>query len=135
MMYYHNGTSYAGPYFQIDTAGVTANVSGAWATISSRDLKEQIAPYERGLNAILALNPVRFRYQAGVFGAEPSQMRFGLIADEVRPHVPEIVGRTTTLVRDESVEVDTLEPSNLVFALINAIKELSAKVAALEAKR
>jgi len=141
MMYYHNGTSYAGPYFQIDTAGVTANVSGAWATISDRELKEQIAPYERGLDAILALNPVRFRYQAGVFGAEPSQMRFGLIADEVRPHVPEIVGRTTTLVRDESVEVDTLEPGNLIFALINSCKALAAKntelesrLAALEAK-
>jgi hypothetical protein len=116
--------------------GSCSNVSGAWTTISSREMKQDIAPYTRGLEAIMALNPVEFRYAAGTPFApedEPSRPLFGLMADEVRPVVPEIVGSTTGTVRGvEGVSIDTLEPGNLIYALINAVKELSAKVAALE---
>lgn len=130
---------------KIDTAGACFNTSGTWSAISDASLKEEVQPYKRGLEAILELNPVQFRYQAGTPFAEPdkpSRVLYGLIAEEVAPHVPEIVGRTTANIKGTDTEVDTLEPGNLVYALINSVKtlassvnELSAKVQALEAAK
>jgi hypothetical protein len=123
--------------------GSCANTSGAWTTVSDAQVKQDIAPYRRGLEAILKLSPVEFRYAPNTpmsEGNKPSRLLFGLIADEVKPHVPEIVGTTTATVgKKEGVELSTLEPGNLIYALINAVKELNdqgkemrAKVAALE---
>jgi hypothetical protein len=123
--------------------GTTRNVSGSWTTISDASVKEGVQPYTRGLDAIVALNPVAFRYVTGTPFAEgdkPSRRLFGLIADEVKPHVPEVVGTTTaTIGKKENVELSTLEPGNLIYALINAVKELNdqgkemvARIAALE---
>jgi hypothetical protein len=123
--------------------GSCANTSGAWTTVSDAQVKQDIAPYRRGLEAILKLSPVEFRYAPNTpmsEGNKPSRLLFGLIADDVKPHVPEIVGTTTaTIGKKEGVTLSTLEPGNLIYALINAVKELNdqgkemrAKVAALE---
>jgi len=119
------------------TATGCANVSGAWTTISDPALKENVSPYKRGLEAIVELEPVLFQYRAGTPFATvdaPSDVLIGLMADQVAPHVPEIVGSQTATIGKEEREIQTLEPGLLVFALINAVKELSAKVAALEAR-
>jgi hypothetical protein len=132
------GIGTTGPSSLLTVNGTCANVSGAWTTISAREVKQDIAPYTRGLDAIVALNPVEFRYAAGTPFApedEPSRLLFGLLAEEVQPHVPEIVGSTTAKIGEkEDVAIDTLEPGNLIYALINAVKELSEKVAELEAR-
>jgi hypothetical protein len=116
----------------------TRNISGAWAVISGAETKQDIEPYTRGLDAILNLNPVQFRYRPGTPFAtadEPSQPLFGLIADEVRPFVPEIVGQTTmTVAGKQDVPVDCLEPGLLIFALLNAVKTLEARLAVMEGK-
>ncbi len=121
-------------YAQFDAAG-TKNVSGAWIVISDPSVKQDLAPYTRGLDAIVQLTPVEFRYRAGVHGEEASRPLFGLMADEVKPIVPEIVGSTTaTIAGKDGVTLDTLEPGNLIYALINSCKELASRVAALEAR-
>ncbi len=130
------GINALAPTSKLHVNGACANVSGAWTTISDASVKQDVAPYTRGLAAIVALKPVQFRYAKGTPFAEaekPSRQLFGLIADEVKPHVPEIVGTTkATVGKKEGVELSTLEPGNLIYALINAVKELNAKVAALE---
>lgn len=121
--------------FIISQAGVTYNISGTWTAISDSSVKQDICPFERGLEAIQALNPVRFRYKAGspfVSPDEPSEPMIGLIAEDVAPHIPEVCG---TYIGGEHRELRTLESGNLIYVLINAVKELSAKVAALEAAR
>jgi hypothetical protein len=116
----------------------TRNLSGAWAVISGLETKQDVAPYTRGLDALLNLNPVEFRYRAGTPFAgpdEPSKPLFGLIADDVRPHVPEIVGQTTmTVAGKEDVPVDCLEPGNLIYALLNAVKTLKGEIDELRAQ-
>jgi hypothetical protein len=112
------------------------NSSAVWTAFSDPRLKQDVAPYTRGLDAVLALNPVTFRYRPDTpfaKGAEPSDPLLGLLADEVKPYVPEIVGDAVIRLAAGDVSVSTLEPGNLIYALINAVKELSAKVAALEA--
>jgi hypothetical protein len=116
--------------------GTTNNVTGAWVVISDPSVKQDVVPYARGLEAITALEPVQFRYRPQTpfnEGNEPSHVLYGLMADQVRPHVPEIVGTTTgTIGKKEGVELSTLEPGNLIYALINAVKELKSELDALK---
>jgi hypothetical protein len=127
------GTLNVGPsggWARIDPAG-SYNVTGSWLTFSDRRVKEDIAPYEHGLEAILALAPVQFRYRAGTpFADAERTVRLGLIAQDVEPVLPELVG--STWFGGEALA--TISPGNLVYALINAAKELAARVAALEAR-
>ena len=138
------GTTAPGSLLTVN--GACANVSGAWTTISDASVKQDVQPYTRGLDAIVALNPVQFRYRAGApLGIDtdedgepvkgPSRQLFGLIADDVAAIVPEIVGSITAKVGDkESVELSTLEPGNLVYAVINSLKEVAARLDHLESK-
>jgi hypothetical protein len=120
----------SGGYARIDGAG-TYNVSGSWLTFSDRRVKEDIAPYEHGLEAILALAPVQFRYRAGTpFADARHTVRLGLVAQDVEPVLPEIVGMTEFA----GDTLATLAPGNLVYALINTAKELAAQNAALAAR-
>jgi hypothetical protein len=115
--------------------GACYNISGSWGSLSDRQVKQDITLYERGLDAIVNLKPVYFRYAPNTpmgNGEKPSRRLFGLIADEVKPHIPEVVGTmVATVGKKEGVELSTLEPGNLIYALINAVKELNAKVVAM----
>ena len=127
--YFYDAT--ASIAFALFKAAGTYNQSGAWISLSDAALKENVAPYERGLEAILALNPVSFTYVAtSPFGDDGGTPRFGLIAQEAEAVVPEIVSELET----ESGTVKATEGSNLVYALINAVKELTARLEALEAR-
>ena len=121
------------------SAGGTFNVSGSWGVLSDASLKQDVVPYERGLAAIQALEPVQFRYAAGTpfaSGGDPSKLLVGLIASDVQPYVPEMVGSTTVrLAGDDGAGtvVDTLSPGDLTYVLINAVKEMAARLASAEA--
>jgi hypothetical protein len=110
---------------RFDTTG-TYNVTGSWQFISDARAKaaDSIRPYDKGLQAVLALRPVQYRYLAS------DVPRYGLIAQDVVPVVPEMVGE---------VDVDgearlTLMPTHTNWLLINAVKELAAENALLEAR-
>ncbi len=121
----------AGAWARIDTNG-TYNVTGSWLTLSDRAVKDNITPYTRGLAAILALNPVTYVYKAGSSFADASRtVRLGLVAQDVAVVMPELVGTA----KSAGADVATLAPGNLVYALINAVKELTARVAVLEAAK
>ena len=119
----------------IDTAGNCYNASGSWVQFSARStkLQESIAPYTTGLAAVTSLNPVTFQYtQAVSFGAD-SPTHIGLLADEVEPIMPEIVGDATVAVDGVPTPVGTILPGALVYALINAVKEVAQRLEAVEA--
>jgi hypothetical protein len=110
---------------RFDTTG-TYNVTGSWQFISDVRAKVEasIRPYDKGLQAVLALRPVQYRYLAS------DVPRYGLIAQDVVPVVPEMVGE---------VDVDgearlTLMPTHTNWLLINAVKELAQENALLEAR-
>jgi hypothetical protein len=123
--------------FVIDTNGNTYNTTGSWVTLSDARLKTDIVPYERGLAAVRQLNPVAFRFngRSPMAGAGENALRYGLIADDVQLVMPEICGSTDIVLTGEEIltTVATLEPGQMIYALINAVKELATKVDALEA--
>jgi hypothetical protein len=105
---------------------------GITTSASDASLKTNVANTDSGLLSVLELQPVTFNWiDTETRGA---QEEIGLIAQQVRPYIPHAVG----------VNVDgtlSLDYAKLTVPLINAIKELNAKIeaqekriAALEAK-
>jgi Chaperone of endosialidase len=76
--------------------------------VSSRRFKEQIKPMDKASEAILALNPVTFRYKKEI---EPSgAMMFGLIAEDVAKVDSDLVTRN-----------DKGEPETVRYEAVNAM--------------
>jgi len=113
-------------------AGKTFNASGVWDVFSDASLKieDSVAPYTAGLAAALKLSPCSFRYAPNApFGVE-GKTYYGLVAQEVEPVLPEMVGRMAIAADGE--EFATVAPGHLVFVLLNAVKELEARLAQVE---
>jgi trimeric autotransporter adhesin len=89
---------------------------------SDRRQKKNIANLNLGLDAVLQLQPVRYNWKSDSTGTP----RLGLIAQDVRKIVPEVV------VGDESKETLGMNYAELVPVLINAIKEEHQQVTDLK---
>ena len=113
---------------RIDGSGNCSNTTGTWAAISDAALKTDIADYTQGLASLLQLQPRTFHYTF-----QPEDEHFGLVAQEVEPFFPEIVGEVEGGADGEGETVKTVDPGMLIYACINAIKELKAEVDALKA--
>lgn len=122
---------------QIDTAGVCYNQTGTWTAFSDPRLKEDIAPYGNGLDIINALQPIQFRYNGKGGTAKDGMMHYGLDAEATQKVLPECIHTLSDkLEKDDTEPTDILAADGtgpIVLALINAVKELTAKVAHLEA--
>jgi len=125
-------------YFRLQ-GGITPHAYGttAWTNISDARTKKEEAPYVKGLSDLKTLNVVSYKYN-GLYGTPDNNVRYyGLIAQEVlTSNFSDMVG--TYVYTDPQTKQQTqlydVDTSQLVFALINAVEELSNRVAALEAK-
>jgi len=115
---------------------------GSFSDISDERIKDNVADYAAGLDEIVQLRPVSYTFKPET-GRNPNITHYGLIAQEAELVMPELVSITTppwgTLHMQGSAGSDerwddlrVLDPSALVFALINAVKELTERVEALE---
>jgi hypothetical protein len=115
--------------------GATATKSSGttWANPSSRDIKSDIKTYDKGLQAVLALRPVTYKFNKAS-GLPTDDTHIGLVHDETA-HMPEM--HTTATIGSTSEEpgreVDALDCSAVTWVLVNAVKELAAKIDAIEA--
>ncbi|MEK7631032.1 MAG: tail fiber domain-containing protein [Patescibacteria group bacterium] len=114
----------AGVHIGSGVPGVYGNLTAAVVTqTSNRASKEDIAPTTYGINEILQLQPISFRYIK-----DPARIKhLGLVAEDVAPVIPEVV----TFNADGTVL--GIDYSKLTVPLINAVKTLDARVDALEA--
>ena len=118
-------------------AGPTATKSAgtSWVNPSDRRIKKNIVDYGAGLSQILALRPVRYEHN-GLGGTTEGQVGYGFVADEVAPVMPEMLGTQPTKLYPDDPEptpLQTLDTTTLPLALVGAVQELAARVAALEA--
>jgi hypothetical protein len=98
---------------------------------SSKKFKENFRSLDNHSAQIYNLNPVKFDYKATSGGAKD---QFGLIAEEVAQHIPEIIAR------DAQGQIYTIQYHVLPTLLVNEMKHhqrkldgLTAEVAALKA--
>lgn len=125
--YYNNG---AGSIANI--ANIVCNgTSVSYNTASDYRLKNSVENYSDGLNKINALRPVTF-----FWNATPDKPRStGFIAHEVQAIIPEAVnGEKDAVDEDGNIKPQGIDNSFIVPHLVAAIKELTARVEALEAK-
>lgn len=93
----------------------------AFANISDIAMKENINPIENALDKVLQLGGYTFNYKS-----RPGEEMTGVMAQEIEKVVPGIVYKTVN--PDTNEETYAVRHGNLVGLLIEAIKELSAKV-------
>lgn len=115
----------------IDTTGACKNTTGTWSTISDTRAKTNIEPYDAGLQAVLALKPIRYDLATDDWQGEGL---VGFRAEEVAKVLPELCGTATAKLKGEDAELQTVAPTGVVFALVNAIKELKAEIDSLKAQ-
>jgi hypothetical protein len=138
---------------------------GSWSSGSDARIKTVLGNYESGLKQVLQLRPVRYFYKGNDttiadtstprHGEErveiksapyPSSPHYefarlakplvGFIAQEMEEIFPEMVHETPGFIDGEPVkDLKNLDISSLVFALVNAIKELAQRIEVLETSR
>ncbi len=101
---------------------------GNWAVFSDVRSKENIKDYNKGLAELLQLRPVSFKYKKEFNWGDETYV--GLIAQEVEKVVPSMITEKEVQNISDFKEID---PNELTYMLINAIKELKAKDDILEA--
>jgi len=105
------------------------NNSSAWSTTSDRRIKKNIIDNNIGLDAINQIRVRNFEYRQRdeIIELSPDSainkkgMQLGVIAQEIQPILPDIV-------KEESTGCLSVNPDNMTWYLVNAVKELSAKV-------
>jgi hypothetical protein len=103
---------------------------GPWEAISDRRTKQSEIPYERGLETICQLQPVSYQYN-GRARTLTDRTFVGVTADDVVEIMPEIVGTHEV---DGEPYMTVQSPGPVTWALVNAVKQLTARLEALEAK-
>lgn len=127
----------------------TVGGNGGYYNFSDRRMKENIEPATEGLAEILQLKPMKFDRVPPVLGKDaaradgsplPQMIRpseIGFIAQDVAPHLPEAVFIVGQELPDGKGGLDDVEPTlaltydTITATLVNAVKELSAKIDAI----
>lgn len=124
MKFFFNGSSAGFSISDVQKVG-----GGSFNTYSDINVKQDISSYNKGLVSIKQLSPKNYKFTSQFMQSDsPSKPFVGLIAQEVE---------TTDFANCVSTGANglkTLDTSEIVFALVNAVKELSAEVEALKAQ-
>jgi hypothetical protein len=131
------------------THGGVLTLSGGLASLdffsppSDERLKTGITTLEYGLNEIKAISPKWYKYSESSFTSSGltngiatgehkdayfDLQRYGLMAADVKTVMPKLVSKL-----EDDKDYETYDKDALIFVLINAVKELEARLATLEA--
>lgn len=106
----------------------TITYNGSLINASDQRLKKDISVLEDGLDVILQLNPVRYRYN-GVAGIKNTDSHVGLFAQDLQKAAPYLVKEFTYREEDEkgatksSANYLSVEENAIKYLLVNAVKE------------
>jgi len=119
--------------FISSTDNVQKPTGGSWLSSSDSRLKENINPYTKGLDAVKSLRTVTFNLKEDVPGREkyridPTKSITGIIAQEV------LETPLASIISEGSDGYYMVDPSEITWTLVNAVKELSAKIDAQAAE-
>jgi hypothetical protein len=114
-----------------DTRTTNAYVNVPWTVVSDARDKTDFAPVPHGLEFVTQLQPTAFRRKVSRDGAEAhGDVHYGLLAQDVLA----LEGSNPVIIDTEDPERLKLKDHSLIAVLINAIKELAARVEELEKK-
>ena len=115
-----------------------------WEAFSDARIKTVDREYEPGLAEVLALRPVRYHYKGNdtltkdgvsLHARVSGQQFIGLVAQETETIIPDMVNKIDGFIDGKSVkDLRTLDINPLIFALVNAIKDLKQEIEELKAR-
>jgi hypothetical protein len=121
----------SGEALQVAGTAFKTSVGTLWVSGSDRRIKEDVRDLELGLNELCQVRPVRFRYN-GRAGTTAGEAGVGIIGQEIEEVFPETIRRVSVPGEPGLDDMRVFDGSALIFTLINAVKELAARVERLE---
>jgi len=109
-------------------------VAGAWSFVSDIRDKTAVEDLTLGLDFINLLKPRKFQWNLRHTDTDKGKVASGFIAQEVLAIVEATDTKYTGLVDTNDENQYTLAQTNLIPMLVNAIKELTARLELLEGK-
>lgn len=101
---------------------------GSWSTFSDERLKNIKGRFNRGLNAVMQLQPIRYEYKSNnALGLKSTGEHVGFGAQAVQQIVPEAVSRTDT-------GYLTVNNDPIIWTMLNAIKEQQKEIEQLKSE-
>lgn len=130
----HTGTTYQ---LKLSLDSASKPSTSTWTVASDSRVKTNISPYTKGLETILAINPITYDYN-GKAGFDPTAIgNIGIIAQDVLNVIPESINTFYAKLNEEDsekTELYSFDSHALTFILINAIKQLNAEIELLKSK-
>ena len=103
---------------------------GPWGSLSDARIKTVTGEYEPGLGEVLQLRPVTYVYKSGV-----DREFVGFVAQDLEQIMPSMVSQQRGLIDGEEVsDLRTVDTTELVFMLVNCVKQLKAEIEELKAR-
>ena len=112
------------------------NTGAGWNVISDVRVKQNITDFEDGLEKIMTIKPVKYEYN-GKADTLKDRALIGVIAQDIEKEFPYTINKRMGKLNpedQEDTELRILNDHALTYVMINAIKELNAKIEALEKK-
>jgi hypothetical protein len=131
------GTAAPAYQLQLSTDSAAKPTSALWTIASDSRIKTETGEYTKGLDAVCALRPVTYHYNGAAGFIDDGKENISIIAQEAMHHFPECVGTFEALLNEgdeEKTELFNWNGHALIFALVNAVKELKASNDALVAR-
>ena len=111
------------------------NSTGTITAASDLRLKKDIQPYAKGLEEILSINPVSFRFN-GLGGTQSSNAKeVGVIAQDLEQIAPELVSFRSVKIHPQDAHLSKIRGVNysgLSMMLINAVKEIVERISGVD---
>ncbi len=112
-----------------DATPETATLVSGPTEPSDARLKEQVRDLSYGLPELLSLRPVSYRLKS-----YPSQPKIGLIAQEVKPVIPEVVYLSPENPEEVEPRYYSINYAELVPLLVKSIQEQQESIAAFQSR-
>jgi hypothetical protein len=116
-----------------DTVSAGTCSATGFPVISDATLKTNATPFLAGLREIMNLSPITYQFAEGAEFGRPDDIYHGVNAQDVQKVLPEAVTAMTRYTDgNDSIEVLTVDIATVLYAAVNAIKELAVRVGALD---
>jgi hypothetical protein len=132
------GIGTTSPSFQLQLSNDSAAKPGSplWTVSSDIRIKENVRPYTDGLEKLMQVNPVYYDYN-GKAGFSITKDNVGIIAQEMQEVLPNTIKTFKAKLNDdddEETELLSFNANEIIYVLINSVKELKAEIELLKQK-
>jgi hypothetical protein len=109
----------------LETGGTAAKPGGgSWAATSDARLKQNVKPYNDGLQQLMKINPVYYQYNK-LSGYDTEKQYIGVLAQDIKEVAPYMVGTY----KKNDAEYYNVDNTAMTYMLINAVKEQQKQIA------